>query len=98
MHVLKKTTKQQRVAPLYRKLNEALQQYGINHQDLSIDESMVPYIGRHSLKMHIKGKPIRFDYKLWVIAGTDEYPYRLDIYRGKMDNTAPSKPRLGFRG
>lgn len=93
---LEEHNKAAKVAPLYSKLNEALQQYGINHQDLSIDESMVPYFGRHSLKMFIKGKPIRFGYKLWVIAGTDGYPYRLDIYRGKMESTTPAKP-LGSR-
>ena len=31
-------------------LNQKLQAYGIFHEDLSIDESMVPYYGRHSCK------------------------------------------------
>lgn len=35
---------------------------------VSIDESIVPYYGRHGLKQFIKGKPIRFGFKLWVAA------------------------------
>ena len=30
----------------------------------SIDEIMVPYYGRHSSKQYIRGKPIRFGYKV----------------------------------
>lgn len=27
---------------------------------LSVDEQMIPYFGRHSCKMYMKGKPVRF--------------------------------------
>jgi len=53
-----------KVAPLYQKLNENLKQFGIWYSSLSIDESMVPYYGKNSIKQFIRGKPIRFGFKL----------------------------------
>ena len=53
-----------KVAPLYSILNDAFVKYGIFHSKLSIDESMVPYFGRHSCKMFIRGKLIKFGYKI----------------------------------
>ncbi|KAF2888262.1 hypothetical protein ILUMI_17911, partial [Ignelater luminosus] len=37
-------------------------------EDMSIDESMIPYFGRNGCKQFIRGKPIRFGYKAWVLA------------------------------
>ena len=37
-----------KVGPLYNLLSQKLQAYVIFHEDLSINESMVPYYGRHS--------------------------------------------------
>ena len=34
---------------------------------MSIDEAMIPYFGKHSTKQFIRGKPIRFGYKMWVL-------------------------------
>lgn len=36
---------------------------------------MIEYYGRHSLKMFIKGKPIRFGYTYWVLASAAGYCY-----------------------
>ena len=72
-----------KISPMYNKLNQQLVQYGMFHDLLSVDESMVPYYGRHSSKMFIKGKPIRFGYKLWCLCGSDGYPYHLILYQGK---------------
>ena len=38
--------------------------YNINNQESSIDESMVQYFGFHSTKHFIKGKLIRYGYKI----------------------------------
>ncbi|KRZ05321.1 PiggyBac transposable element-derived protein 3 [Trichinella zimbabwensis] len=35
-------------------------QHGMFHEKLSVDESIVPYFGRHGAKMFVKGKPIRY--------------------------------------
>ena len=65
---------------------------GVFHDKLSIDESMVPYYGRHSAKMFIRGKPIRFGFKIWALCGSDGYPYKLDIYTGRSSNRDPRLP------
>ena len=43
-------TKMAKIEPLYQILNEKFQRYGIFYENLSIDESMVPYFGPHSCK------------------------------------------------
>lgn len=85
-----------KVQPLYSSLNRCLVQFGMYHRLLSIDESMVPYYGRHSAKMFIRGKPIRFGFKLWCLCGSDGFPYHLDIYQGKEGGGRSSTP-LGSR-
>ena len=61
---LKNDHKVAKVAFLYEAMNKNLSQWGIFHKILSIDEAMVPYFGKHSAKMYIKDKPIRFGYKI----------------------------------
>lgn len=78
-------TKMAKVAPIYDLLNKNLLQFGIFHDQLSVDESMVPYYGHHGAKMFIRGKPIRFGFKLWMLCGVDGYPYQAAIYSGKTD-------------
>lgn len=90
-HSLQPGNKMAKVEPLYNLLNRALQRCGIFHENLSIDESMVPYKGRHSARMFMKGKPIRFGYKIWTLAGSDGYPYASIIYQGR-STTAQIEP------
>ncbi|KAJ8896026.1 hypothetical protein PR048_001367 [Dryococelus australis] len=85
-----------KIQPMYEELNKNLQQFGIFHKDLSIDESMVPYYGHHSCKMFIRGKPIRFSYKVWLLCSNNGYPftYNMEIYGGK---SASHNELLGSR-
>ncbi len=50
---------------------------------LSIDESMIPYYGRHYAKQFIRGKPIRFGFKNWALCTSSGYMLAFDIYLGK---------------
>ena len=88
------SSKMAKIKPLYELLNQSLLMFGILHEDLSIDESMVPYYGRHSCKQFIRGKPIRFGYKCWVIASSCGLPYKVTVYEGK---TETCKGLLGTR-
>ena len=45
---------------LYNMLNFNLVQLGIVYELLGVGESKVPYFGSHSVKIFIRGKPIRF--------------------------------------
>ncbi|XP_050298551.1 piggyBac transposable element-derived protein 3-like [Anthonomus grandis grandis] len=62
--------------------DEKFLQFGIFSFNLSIDEQMVPYFGRHSCKMFIKGKPVRFGFKLWCICSSSGYLYKFIPYTG----------------
>lgn len=75
-----------KIRPLIEMLKCNCQQFGIFHENLSIDESMIPYTGHHSAKMFIRNKPIRFGYKMWALCGHDGFPYNFDIYCGKEVN------------
>ena len=49
----------------------------------------------HSAIMFIRGKPIRFVYKILCLYERDDYPYPMQIYQGKQSN-AINQP-LGIR-
>ena len=72
-----------KIAPLYEMLNRNLIQFGIFNKLLSVDESMVPYFGRHSAKMFNRGKPVHFSFRIWCLCVSDGYPYNMKIYQEK---------------
>jgi len=55
-------------------------------QQLDYDESMVAYYGRHSCKQFIRGKPIRFGYKVWCVNTFTGYLINFEVYQGKNPN------------
>lgn len=55
----------------------------VPEQNLAYDESMVKYFGRHSCKQFIRGKPIRFGYKIWSLNTKDGYLVNFELYQGK---------------
>lgn len=80
-----------KVRPLYNLLNEGLQQFGVFSEFLSIDERMVRYFGKHGCKMYIKGKPVKFGYKLWMLTSFNGFPYYIIPYQGaKQNKTEPA--------
>ena len=86
-----------KIRVLQDKVKASQQQFGLIKKDLSIDEQMVPHFGRHSAKMFIWGKPIRFGYKNWVLASSDRYPYKFETYTGAcktMDSSKPIGPQV----
>ena len=76
-------SKMAKVLPLLEMIRSNCQKFGVFHELLSIDESMIPYHGHHSAKQFIRNKPIRFGYKMWMLCGVDGYPYNFSIYCGK---------------
>ena len=65
-------------------------------RDVSIDETMVPYCGRHSCKQHIHGKPIRFGYKLWSACTASGYLTQFIPYQGSKTSQLPRQQSLGL--
>ena len=52
--------------------------------NVSIDESMIKFKGKSSLKQYLPSKPIKRGYKVWCLADSlTGYLYNFDIYTGK---------------
>lgn len=68
-----------KVRPLFNSVNERFLAARLYDHHLSIDESMVPYYGRHSSKQFIRGKPIRFGFKVWSLNTAFGYCIQMDI-------------------
>lgn len=71
-----------KVRPITDALNKKFMQFGVFSHNLSIDEQMIPYFGRHSCKMFIKGKPIRFGFKTWCLCSESGYLFSSSLYGG----------------
>ena len=63
-------------------------------EQLCVDESMIPYFGKHSTKQYIKGKAIKFGYKVCCLDTNNGYLIQCDPYSGKGDYN----PKLGLGG
>lgn len=72
-----------KIRPLMDKLKAAFLKYFVPEQDINYDESMVKYYGKHSCKQFIRGKPIRFGFKMWCLNTKDGYLINFDLYQGK---------------
>lgn len=72
-----------KIRPLINHLKEKFAKYFVPEQNLSFDESMVRYYGKHGLKQFIRGKPIRFGYKVWSLNTVIGYLINFDIYQGR---------------
>lgn len=79
---LDKNDKFSKVTPLNDLMNKKFMQFGLFSHNLSIDEQMIAYFGRHSCKMFIKGKPIRFGFKYWALCSAEGYMYSFIPYGG----------------
>ncbi|GLV46487.1 hypothetical protein CBL_20816 [Carabus blaptoides fortunei] len=75
-----------KVRPLFNLLNTRFLEYAELAENLSIDESMVPYFGRHAAKQFIRGKPIRYGYKMWCLCEPLGYLIQFEPYQGKQNN------------
>ena len=72
-----------KLRPFVSKLQEKFRENNTLDEYLSIDESMIPYYGRHYAKQYIRGKPVRFGFKNWALCSSTGYMYGFDIYTGK---------------
>ena len=94
--LLDKKDKFSKLRPIFNIINKKNLQFGIFAYNLSIDEQMVPYFGRHSCKMFIKGKPVRFGFKIWCLTSADGYLFYFMPYGGA--DVSKEKSELGLGG
>lgn len=78
-----------KLRPLTDKLQANFMKNFHPEQALSYDESMIAYFGRHSCKQFIKGKPLRFGYKVWCLNTPEGYCVSFEVYQGQNPRIHP---------
>jgi hypothetical protein len=91
---LEKDDKFAKVRPLLQHINERCKANFVPEQNVSIDEAMIPYYGRHGAKQYLHGKPFKFGYKMWVAATRLGYVIAFEGYQGK----GTTEKQLGLGG
>ncbi|XP_064468999.1 piggyBac transposable element-derived protein 2-like, partial [Ornithodoros turicata] len=59
---------------------------------VSVDEMMIPFKGRHSLKVYMRNKPSKWGYKAWTLPGRSGYVYKLYLFGDNLVMDAPDSP------
>ena len=63
---------------------------------LSADESMILFKGQSTIKQYNPERPIKKGYKLWMIADTDGYINKFDVYQGKLEQVLGDMNSFGL--
>jgi hypothetical protein len=82
-----KNDKMWKLRPLIDNLQEILLKYFKATEHLNYDASVVKYYGWLSCKEFIRGKPIRFGYKVWCLNAENGYLINFEIYQGSNPNS-----------
>lgn len=98
-NTVQSTDRAYKLRPLLTHLSKAFQYHGNLEEFLSIDESMIPYYGKHYAKQFIRGKPIRFGFKMWALCSKYGYLHAFDMYMGKQSyEEYGDTPQVGLGG
>ncbi|KAG9283213.1 piggyBac transposable element-derived protein 3-like [Astyanax mexicanus] len=81
-----------KVRPIFTELNASYKVMPYSEW-LAVDESMIRYYGHHGCKQFIRGKPVRFGYKIWSLASHKGYMHHMEPYGGRF--TLLPQTRLG---
>ena len=84
---LNDTDKFTKLRPLLNLLKRRFLKHFNPTRDLSYDERMIKYYGKHGCKQFIRGKPKRFWYKAWCLNQTNDYLVNLKLHQGARPNT-----------
>jgi hypothetical protein len=83
-----------KVRPVIEQLNLNFKKNIKSSSYLSVDEAMIKFKGRTSLKQYMPMKPVKRGYKAWCLAdSTTGYILKFDIYTGK---TTPNQSKSEF--
>ncbi|KAM7310521.1 piggyBac transposable element-derived protein 3 [Ixodes scapularis] len=64
----------------------------------SVDEMMIPFKGRSSIKQFLPSKPKRWGFKVWVRAGASGYIYKFEVYQGGSGGRSKPSSECGVAG
>jgi len=73
-----------KIRPMIKHLNAVFPEMFSPSRFMSVDESMIAFTGRTTMKQYMPLKPIKRGFKVWVLACSfTGYIYSFDIYTGK---------------
>lgn len=84
-----------KVRPFLNSVKQNFNSCLLPHENIAVDESMIKFTGRSSLKQYMPKKPIKRGYKVWVLADQTGYCWDFDIYTGKVGDNV--ERNLGSR-
>nr|CAH7717483.1 unnamed protein product [Callosobruchus chinensis] len=85
-----------KLRPFMDKVNETFEKLYQGTREVSVDESMILFKGRSSLKQYNPMKPIKRGYKLWCLADQKGYIMAYDVYQGKNQTQSDKFPGFGL--
>lgn len=84
-----------KVRPMISMLSRTFRQRYKPHCELSVDEAMIAFKGRHFMKQYLPAKPTKWGFKVWTLADSHNgYVASFDMYIGRRRN--PSQYGLGY--
>lgn len=72
-----------KIRPFLSILKFNFQKYYTPKNIIAVDESMIKFKGRSTIKQYMPKKPIKRGYKVWSLADKNGYLWNFDIYTGK---------------
>ena len=73
-----------KIRGMIQMLTASIQKYHYPDKDLTVDEAMILFKGRSSMRQHIAKKASPTGFKVWMLVDVDSnYVYSFDIYTGK---------------
>ena len=69
-----------KIQPVIEFFNARFSEVVFPETNEAVDEMMIPFKGKHSVKMYMPKKPVKWGYKLW---GISVYVYEFDVLGGK---------------
>ena len=77
-----------KVRPLINHFSEKFKSVYLPHKEVAIDEAMIKFTGRSSLKQYMPMKPIKRGIKVWVLGDSSNgYFCNFQVYTGKVGDT-----------
>ena len=72
-----------KIRPLITNVQRKFMSQYIPHREVSVDEAMVGFKGRSSLKQYMPMKPTKRGYKIWCLCdSTNGYMFNFEVYTG----------------
>ena len=77
-----------KIQPIIDSLQQSFQSVYSPGKDVSVDEAMIPFKGRSSLKQYMPLKPVKQGIKVWALAdASNGYMSNFQVYTGRQGNS-----------